>query len=104
MLVGRKEECLHALARLHARGDTTDPFVIGEFEDLNSKVSEEAANEWGWMQVRRRGWWRREAWTESLRTRQMFGDASVVRRIMLGIILQFSVQMTGVSVIQYYAP
>ncbi len=27
-----------------------------------------------------------------------------MRRVFLGIILQFSVQMTGVSVIQYYSP
>lgn len=35
---------------------------------------------------------------------QIFRVPSNLRRVFLGIILQFSVQMTGVSVIQYYAP
>lgn len=35
---------------------------------------------------------------------QMLRDRSNLRKLMLGITLQFSVQMTGVSVLQYYAP
>lgn len=35
---------------------------------------------------------------------QIFGDPSNLRRVFLGVMLQFSVQMTGVSCIQYYAP
>ena len=34
---------------------------------------------------------------------QIFRVPSNLRRVFLGVILQFSVQMTGVSVIQYYA-
>jgi hypothetical protein len=34
----------------------------------------------------------------------MVRDRNNARKILLGIILQFSVQMTGVSAIQYYSP
>lgn len=84
MIVGREEEALLSLARLHAHGDTTDPLVLGEFEDMRLKVREEAAVETGWG--------------------GMLRDPQSLRKIMLGIILQFSVQMTGVSVLQYYSP
>ncbi len=51
MLKGRKDECLNSLARLHARGDVNDAFVVAEYEELESKVTEEARNESGWMDV-----------------------------------------------------
>ncbi|KAJ9113999.1 hypothetical protein QFC22_005817 [Naganishia vaughanmartiniae] len=84
MLKGRKEEALHNLARLHARGDINDAFVQAEYAELDAKVSAEAQIHSGWVEV--------------------FRGPSNLRRVFLGIILQFSVQMTGVSVIQYYAP
>lgn len=37
-------------------------------------------------------------------THQIFHDSTNLRKLFLGIILQFSVQMTGVSAIQYYSP
>jgi hypothetical protein len=39
--VGREEEGLAALARLHARGDTTDTFVVAEFEEIRASIAEE---------------------------------------------------------------
>ncbi|KAJ9092373.1 hypothetical protein QFC21_006875 [Naganishia friedmannii] len=84
MLKGRKEEALHNLARLHARGDINDQFVQAEYAELDAKVSAEAQISSGWVEV--------------------FRGPANLRRVFLGIILQFSVQMTGVSVIQYYAP
>lgn len=36
-------------------------------------------------------------------TGQIFSDRTNLRKVIYGIILQFSVQMTGVSAIQYYA-
>ncbi|EPQ25763.1 uncharacterized protein PFL1_06630 [Pseudozyma flocculosa PF-1] len=81
---GRNEEALAALARLHASGDVTDTFVVAEHAELQLKIREEVES--------------RSAWSE------IFGDVQSIRKIMIGIILQFSVQMTGVSAIQYYSP
>lgn len=39
--VGREEEGLASLARLHARGDTNDTFVVAEFEEIRASVAEE---------------------------------------------------------------
>lgn len=41
-MVGRPEEALVSLARLHARGDTEDLFVRTELEDIMRSVEEEA--------------------------------------------------------------
>lgn len=84
MLKGREEEALNILARLHARGDKDDPFVLGEFHEMQAKIREEAEIDQGWGQI--------------------FRKPQNFRRVMLGVILQFSVQMTGVSFLQYYAP
>lgn len=83
MIVGREEESLSTLARLHARGNENDAFVQEEFKEMRLKVREEAAAQSAW--------------------RQIFGDRTNLRKVMLGVILQFSVQMTGVSVLQYYS-
>ena len=84
MIKGREEEALQALARLHARGNCNDLFVRGEFAEIREKITEEAKIESSW--------------------KEMFKDRTNIRKIMLGVILQFSVQMTGVSAIQYYSP
>lgn len=82
---GRDAECLATLARLHAHGNKSDTFVLAEHEEIiqNIRVEREET---------------RNAWA------QLFGVRSNVRRLFLGIAIQFSVQMTGVSVIQYYSP
>lgn len=54
MLKGRKEEALRNLARLHARGDTSDTFVQAEYAELDAKVSAEAQIRSGWVEVRLR--------------------------------------------------
>jgi hypothetical protein len=84
MLKGREEEALQTLANLHARGDTSDPFVLGEFHEMRNKIREESQIDQGWGQI--------------------FSNRQNLRKVMLGVILQFSVQMTGVSFLQYYAP
>ncbi|KZO99447.1 general substrate transporter [Calocera viscosa TUFC12733] len=81
---GRNEEALANLARLHAHGNTEDPFVVAELADINEALKREA--EIG------------ESWGE------LFFVPSNFRRLALGFVLQFSVQMTGVSAIQYYSP
>lgn len=51
MLVGREEESLRSLARLHASGDVDDPFVLGEFAEIKAKVTEERLTDQGWRQL-----------------------------------------------------
>ncbi|PIL23391.1 MFS general substrate transporter [Ganoderma sinense ZZ0214-1] len=81
----RNEEALWVLARLHAHGDIHDPFVVSEHKEILAQVQVEQQES-------------RDAWA------QLFAVKSNFRRLLLGVAIQFSIQMTGVSVIQYYAP
>ncbi|KAJ3865335.1 general substrate transporter [Lentinula novae-zelandiae] len=72
------------LAKLHAHGNVNDPFVVSQMEDIKAEI--QRAREIG-----------SASWGE------LFTDSSNFRRVSLGYILQFSVQMTGVSAIQYYS-
>lgn len=82
---GRNEEALHVLARLHAHGNVNDPFVVAEHQEIITQIEIE----------------RRETSDAFV---QLITVPSNRRRLLLGIALQFSVQMTGVSVIQYFSP
>ncbi|CAE7199104.1 unnamed protein product [Rhizoctonia solani] len=82
---GRHDEALQTLARLHANGNTSDIFVQSELADIRASIEKERQESEG-------------AWS------LLFFEPSNRRRLLLGIVLQFSVQMTGVSAIQYYAP
>ncbi|CAO1639584.1 unnamed protein product [Sympodiomycopsis kandeliae] len=87
MMKGRSEQALASLARLHARGDVSDAFVLAQAKELQLSLESEAmAGESG-------GSWR-----------NFVTDFQTFRKMLLGITLQFSVQMTGVSAIQYYSP
>jgi sugar porter (SP) family MFS transporter len=81
---GRDDDARRSLARLHASGDETDVFVLSQLAEIKAAVEGE----------------RRHAakWSRFVTDKQAF------RKVMIGIILQFSVQMTGVSALQYYAP
>ena len=102
----RNEEALHVLARLHAHGDIHDSFVVSEHREILAQVQIERQET-------------RDAWA------QLFLVKSNFRRLLLGVAIQFrcasswhvqlkelasdasvvaSIQLTGVSVIQYYAP
>ncbi|KIY73957.1 general substrate transporter [Cylindrobasidium torrendii FP15055 ss-10] len=81
---GRMDEAAQTLARLHAHGNISDPFVISQMDDVKNEILK--AKEIG-----------ESSWTE------LFAVKSNFRRVCLGYILQFSVQMTGVSAIQYYS-
>ncbi|CDZ98511.1 general substrate transporter [Phaffia rhodozyma] len=83
--VGREDDALVALARLHANGNTEDIFVQTELRDLQLAIEEERRVAIG-------------AYT------QMFTVPSNLRRVLIGVFLQMSMQATGVSVLQYYAP
>lgn len=67
---GREHEALLVLARLHAHGDINDPFVVAEHREIVEQVAVEAEET-------------RDAWT------QLFTKPSNLRRLFLGIALQF---------------
>ncbi|KAG5337190.1 hypothetical protein C0989_010346 [Termitomyces sp. Mn162] len=81
---GRWEEARQSLARLHANGDIDDTFVLAQIKDMKADINK--ARDIG-----------ESGWKELLTVPANF------RRLALGYILQFSVQMTGVSAIQYYS-
>ncbi|ODN86318.1 glucose transporter [Cryptococcus wingfieldii CBS 7118] len=86
IIKGHDSKALRSLARLHAQGDESDAFVLGEFTAIKDKVEAEAVMQQSWRLIFN------------------FQDRTNMRKVLYGIILQFSVQMTGVSAIQYYAP
>ncbi|KAG6853497.1 hypothetical protein C0991_003771 [Blastosporella zonata] len=81
---GRWEEARQTLARLHSSGDESDGFVLAQIEDMKADINK--ARDIG-----------ESTWGE------LFTVPSNFRRLALGYVLQFSVQMTGVSAIQYYS-
>ncbi|KAH6871714.1 general substrate transporter [Thelonectria olida] len=81
---GRVEEGLQTLANLHAYGNTEDTWVRAEFEQIQERLTHE-----------------HEASAKSYS--ELFTDKSCFRRLFLAVAIQVSVQMTGVSAIQYYS-
>lgn len=81
---GRTEEGLQTLAKLHAHGDVNDAWVVAEFSQIEDTITIE-----------------REGSAKSYA--ELFTDRSCFRRLFLACALQASVQMTGVSAIQYYS-
>lgn len=75
LIKGREDEALRVLAKLHARGDTQDAFIQGEFTEMKLKLAEESAATHSWGQI--------------------LSSPQNMRKIFMGIALQFSVQMTG---------
>jgi hypothetical protein len=60
MAVGRDEEAIRSLARLHAHGDVNDPFVVHEAAEIKRAVMFEKEAEQGWKKVRPRSLVRHE--------------------------------------------
>ncbi|KAK3315679.1 general substrate transporter [Apodospora peruviana] len=81
---GRVEEGLQTLAKLHAHGNTEDAWVRAEFEQIQESIALE-----------------RELQAKSYV--ELFKDPSSFRRLFLACAIQASIQMTGVSAIQYYS-
>jgi Na+/melibiose symporter-like transporter len=81
---GRVEEGLRNLAKLHAHGNENDPWVQAEFQQIQDQLTFEHEHE-------------AKSYSE------LFKDKSCFRRLFLACALQASVQMTGVSAIQYYS-
>lgn len=82
---GKESEGLKTLARLHANGNENDVWVQEEFAQIQAAITHEHEHA-------ARGY------------RDLFTDRSSFRRLLLMVALQASVQMTGVSAIQYFTP
>ena len=81
---GKHEKGLQVLAQLHAHGNQTDPWVIGEYEQIREQLAFEHDH-------------------EAKSYRELFVNKSSLRRLIIAMALQASIQMTGVSAIQYYS-
>jgi hypothetical protein len=84
-LKGEPDAALAVLARLHARGNTSDPFVRAQHAEMLAEIDAERAQG-------------PATYVELLTT------PSLLRRLVLGCSLQFGLQMTGIAVIGYYSP
>ncbi|CAD0097225.1 unnamed protein product [Aureobasidium mustum] len=82
---GRSEEGLRVLAQLHASGNDQDAFVQEEYDAITAAVEYEKEHA-------------AKSYAELFKTRSSF------RRLITALSLQASVQMSGVSAIQYYSP
>lgn len=82
---GFSDKTIQTLAKLHANGDTDNSWVVAEYEQIKLSIADE-----------------RENGSSSLK--ELFTDRASFRRLLLVTSLQASVQMTGVSAVQYFAP
>ncbi|KAJ6008002.1 hypothetical protein N7540_011978 [Penicillium herquei] len=81
----RHEEALQTLAKLHSNNDLTDTWVLAEYEQIKSVIQDEKEN-------------------SASSIYELFKDSASLRRLVLVTAIQASVQMTGVSAIQYFSP
>ena len=81
---GKQEEGLKTLAKLHANGNVNDPWVRAEYSQIQESITFAHENE-------------AQSYAE------LFKDKSCFRRLFLACAIQASIQMTGVSAIQYYS-
>ncbi|KAF1809100.1 general substrate transporter [Eremomyces bilateralis CBS 781.70] len=81
---GKVDQGFKVLAQLHSGGDTNDAWVRAEFDQIQESIARE-----------------HEAAAKSYL--ELFRDKSSFRRLFLACALQASVQMTGVSAIQYFS-
>ncbi|KAF2424416.1 general substrate transporter [Tothia fuscella] len=81
---GRPEDGLQTLANLHANGNKNDPWVLAEYAQIREALSFEHEH-------------------EAKSYKELFTNKSSFRRLFIAVALQASVQMTGVSAIQYYS-
>ncbi|RAL64134.1 hypothetical protein DID88_003322 [Monilinia fructigena] len=81
---GYPDKGLKTLARLHANGDENDTWVRAEFDQIQDSITFEHEN-------------------EAKSYMDLFTNKSSFRRLFIACALQGSIQMTGVSAIQYYS-
>ncbi|EME48956.1 hypothetical protein DOTSEDRAFT_19446 [Dothistroma septosporum NZE10] len=82
---GHAEEGLRTLAKLHSHGDTSNAWVVAEYNQIQDMITFEHDH-------------------EAKSYKELFTNRSSFRRLFLAVSIQASVQMTGVSAIQYYSP
>jgi len=82
---GKPEQGLKTLAKLHAHGNEQDPWVRAEYDQIRDSIDYEHEN-------------------AAKSYMELFTNKSSFRRLLLVAAIQASVQMTGVSAIQYYSP
>lgn len=81
---GQVDAALHTLAKLHAHGNTNDPWVLAEHQQIQDAIAYEQEHEAkGYL--------------------ELFVHLPSFRRLFLVAAIQASVQMTGVSAIQYFS-
>ncbi|KAG1123001.1 hypothetical protein G6F42_010953 [Rhizopus arrhizus] len=81
---GRNAEALSVLARLHSAGDEAAPHVVAEYDEIIAQVEHERA-----VSV--------DSYLELFK-------GTLLRRLVLGILIQIFQQFTGINSIMYYAP
>lgn len=81
---GKPEQGLQTLAKLHAHGDIDDAWVRAEYHQIQDAIAFEHEH-------------------EAKSYAELFRDKSSFRRLFLSCAIQASIQMTGVSAIQYYS-
>ncbi|KAI8637655.1 general substrate transporter [Parasitella parasitica] len=81
---GRNAEALSVLARLHSGGDEAAPHVVAEYDEIISQVEHERA-----VSV--------DSYFELFK-------GTLLRRLILGVLIQIFQQFTGINSIMYYAP
>lgn len=81
----REDVALKTLAKLHSNGDILDPWVQAEHEQIKFAIQDEHQH-------------------AASSFMELFTHRSSLRRLILVTALQASVQMTGVSAIQYFSP
>jgi MFS family permease len=81
---GKPEEGLKNLAKLHAYGNEKDPWVRAEYEQIQESIAFDQEH-------------------EAKSYKELFTSMPAFRRLLLCVALQASIQMTGVSAIQYYS-
>ncbi|ETS73341.1 hypothetical protein PFICI_14946 [Pestalotiopsis fici W106-1] len=82
---GKEREGLRTIAKLHANGNESDPWVHAEYLQIQSAIAQE-------HELQAKGYV------------DLFKNPSSLHRLFLVTALQASVQMTGVSAIQYFTP
>ncbi|RKU47312.1 hypothetical protein DL546_002285 [Coniochaeta pulveracea] len=81
---GKEEKGLKTLARLHSQGNVDDPWVKAEFAQIQESITFEHEH-------------------EAKSYLELFTNRSSFRRLFIACALQASIQMTGVSAIQYFS-
>jgi Sugar (and other) transporter len=81
---GEPEKGLEVLAKLHAHGNTEDPWVVAEYSQIQEELTYTHEH-------------------EAKSYKELFTNKSSFRRLFLAVAIQASIQMTGVGAIQYYS-